>query len=102
MHAIYPIYILVERVPEFPIVIWCRFFYIALYHMIYVVQFSLASLALLYRFKKLNVHLAYAQNQTNSDIARLYSKLCDGIESLNETLTFHFVFNFISMTVGCY
>lgn len=101
MHAIYPIYSLLVGVRQIPILIWCRFFYIGMYRMIHVVQFSLASLALRYRFKKFNIHLTTLRNQNGSDIAKLYNKLCDGIEILNETLTFHFVFNFTSMTVSC-
>lgn len=101
MHAIYPIYVLIVEVSEFPIVIWCRFLYIGLYRMIHIVQFALASLALLYRFKQFNAKLLITRNQACNDIAKLYNMLCDGIEILNGTLTFQFIFHFISMTVSC-
>lgn len=99
MHAIYPIYALLAGFSVSSVLMWSRFFYIDLYRMIHVVQFSLASLALHYRFKTLNDDLKTSRSHPKIETVKFYNKLCDGIEILNETLTFHFIFNFISITV---
>lgn len=69
-----------------------RYAYIFCFHIIYVLQFVLPCMAIIFRFKNLNHHLessanVYMPHETN-EICQLYHKLCDGVEIINQTVTF--------------
>lgn len=72
--------------------------------MVYVVQFILACLALRERFGKLNGALEVVKlGFDGKDIVilgQLYHKLCDAIQVLNETFTFHFITIFLNLIVN--
>lgn len=72
-----------------------RYTYIFCFHTAYVIQFIFPCAAIIVRFKKLNRHIessanAFVLHETN-EMCQLYHKLCDGIEIINQTVTFPFV-----------
>lgn len=82
--------------------IGCGYGYISLYKYFFVLQFSLASLAVRERFKILNDNLQVSLFNKNIKVftvvkdtkslklfSKLYLDLCDSIETINETFTFH-------------
>lgn len=90
--------------------------YINTFRLFYLVQFSLASFAVRLRFKALNEKIKEqfltklssncfkALDVKSSDIFKLgnvFHKLCDAIEIINETFTFHFVLLFMVILVSC-
>lgn len=87
--------------------------YINTFRMFYVGQFILASLAIQSRFYELNQQIKIPVlsfdiktvapcNSENYRIGRIYHKLCDGIEIINETFTAHFIFLFTNGLVRFY
>ena len=84
--------------------------FFGLFTMCFVCQFIISSLALKNRFQALNESF---ENFSNDEIkfvetkvfesakfGKLFDKLCDGIEIVNETFTFQFIFLFAQMLVG--
>lgn len=71
--------------------------------MVYVVQFILALSTLRMRFRKLNKSVEIMKFDIGGKeavlISRLYHKLCDIAEILNETFTFHFIAIFANLLV---
>lgn len=89
--------------PQLPFLFYGRFFFIEFYRMIYVIQFTLACAALRERFKKLNNLLKIVKLDVDGKeivtVGQLYHKLCDAIEVLNESFTFHFITIFLNLIV---
>ena len=82
------------------------FFYIEALKIFYVFQFYFASLALRERFKYLNQYLESFMDQkklkpanTLRNVRKLYLDLCDLIELVNSTYTFHLVLVLIIVLV---
>lgn len=83
---------------------------ISLFTMCFVFQFIIASLALRSRFQALNESFENFSNDEinfvetkvfeSVKIGKLFDKLCDGIEIINETFTFQFIFIFTQLLVG--
>ena len=90
------------------------FFYTGTSELFYTYQFCLASLSLRERFKLLNTCLRnfwikqkikkFSESEpvkTIKHVSKLYLDLCDLIEVVNSTFTYHLVFVFISVLVWC-
>lgn len=96
-----PIYMLVLG-NEVKISLVFYFFYVHFHRSFYIAQFVLACSAMQLRFKELNNNLNFSFSVTeikivaskNYDlfkVGKLFHDLCDGIEILNQTFTFHLI-----------
>lgn len=73
----------------------------------FVMQFCFACNAIRKRFSALNVCLEKAilkkfvstMDSSSSSFGKIYQSLCDEIENINETFTFHFIFVFGNILV---
>lgn len=95
-----------------PVSLFCSFSYVFvdLFKCLYVTQLFLGCKCLQIRFEMLNKTLNSSNTNSNVSIisekvsmnwkfGKVYYKLCDGIDILNDSFTFHFVFLFSSILV---
>jgi hypothetical protein len=77
-----------------------------LYTSCFIAQFILANACLIVRFKALNrciqssskshfIKFLHSKDEKTEKFAKLFDKLCDGIEIVNETFTFQFILGFL-------
>lgn len=106
-----PLTVLVQGSKD-PVNLFCLFSYgfIDLFRCLYVAQLFLSCKCLQIRFHRLNETLNSSNNNSNVSIisekvsmnwkfGKVYYGLCDGIDILNDSFTFHFVFLFTSILV---
>lgn len=102
--SLYSILEFLVEIPPIPIMMSSKYSFVEFFRSIYLTQFVLASLTLLLRFKSLNNRIGNSTTEFNikdtTVIAQLYRQLCEGIEILNETFTFHLIPIFASLIVS--
>lgn len=87
------------------------YFYVSSFQAFYVAQFIVACLAMQKRFDELSISLKFSfsvskikistsKNHEFLKFGKLFHNLCDGIEILNQTFTFHFVAILMNIVVS--
>lgn len=102
-HSSFPIICRIIGIPSMALLTLLRYSYIVVFRTTYIVQYILACFVVQTRFCRLNNSIGNENFAFKSrdvvKIGQLYHKLCDSVDILNETFTFHFIMIFTNALV---
>lgn len=93
--SLFPIICRILGEPSMAVITTLRYLYIEFYRLVYLIQFVLACFVVQSRFSCFNGLISSEEFTLKSKnvvaLGQLYHKLCDSIDILNDTFTFHFI-----------